>query len=92
MLWRLHRAHGSAEEPPKDIRCPGRTCTAMYWAGFPVALASCSVISEVRLSGMASKLLCSLLQDKLHVPPDRVYINYYDMNAANVGWNGSTFA
>lgn len=22
----------------------------------------------------------------------RVYINYYDMNAANVGWNGSTFA
>lgn len=22
----------------------------------------------------------------------RVYINYFDMNAANVGWNGSTFA
>lgn len=24
--------------------------------------------------------------------PRRIYINYYDMNAANVGWNGSTFA
>nr|XP_055231118.1 macrophage migration inhibitory factor isoform X1 [Gorilla gorilla gorilla] len=24
--------------------------------------------------------------------PRRVYINYYDMNAANVGWNNSTFA
>lgn len=22
----------------------------------------------------------------------RIYINYYDMSAANVGWNGSTFA
>jgi len=22
----------------------------------------------------------------------RVYINYFDINAANVGWNGSTFA
>lgn len=24
--------------------------------------------------------------------PRRIYINYYDMNAANVGWNSSTFA
>ena len=39
-----------------------------------------------------SKLLCGLLSDRLHISPDRVYINYYDMNAANVGWNGSTFA
>ena len=39
-----------------------------------------------------SKLLCGLLADRLHISPDRIYINYYDMSAANVGWNGSTFA
>ncbi|XP_032769712.1 macrophage migration inhibitory factor-like [Rattus rattus] len=39
-----------------------------------------------------SKLLCGLLSDRLHISPDRVYINYYDVNAAKVGWNGSTFA
>ncbi|XP_063126236.1 macrophage migration inhibitory factor-like [Rattus norvegicus] len=39
-----------------------------------------------------SKLLCGLLSDHLHISPDRVYINYYDVNAANIGWNGSTFA
>ncbi|KAK1328255.1 hypothetical protein QTO34_011827 [Cnephaeus nilssonii] len=34
-------------------------------------------------------------QHGFHHPPPlprRIYINYYDMNAANVGWNGSTFA
>ncbi|KAK2117839.1 hypothetical protein P7K49_004726 [Saguinus oedipus] len=39
-----------------------------------------------------SKLLCGLLAERLRISPDRVYINYYDMNAANVGWNNSTFA
>ena len=39
-----------------------------------------------------SKLLCRLLAERLRISPDRVYINYYDMNASNVGWNNSTFA
>ncbi|XP_062055206.1 macrophage migration inhibitory factor-like [Lepus europaeus] len=39
-----------------------------------------------------SKLLCGLQPERLCVSPDRIYINYYAMNAANVGWNGSTFA
>nr|XP_048276926.1 macrophage migration inhibitory factor-like [Myodes glareolus] len=33
-----------------------------------------------------------LLANRLHISPDRFYINYYDMSAANVDWNGSTFA
>ncbi|OBS75857.1 hypothetical protein A6R68_17692, partial [Neotoma lepida] len=36
------------------------------------------------------KLLCGLLADCLYISPDWIYINYYDMNAASVGWNGST--
>jgi phenylpyruvate tautomerase len=37
------------------------------------------------------KLLCSLLSNHLLISPDQVYIIYYNMNAANMGWNGSTF-
>ncbi|XP_032760999.1 macrophage migration inhibitory factor-like [Rattus rattus] len=56
----------------------------------------CSLHSIGKIGGTQnhnySQLLCGLLSDRLHISPDRVYINYYDMNAANVGWNGSTFA
>ncbi|XP_075132102.1 macrophage migration inhibitory factor-like [Leptodactylus fuscus] len=39
-----------------------------------------------------SKILCEFLSKQLQIPPDRVYINFIDINGANVGWNGSTFA
>ncbi|EDL31880.1 mCG3124, isoform CRA_c [Mus musculus] len=64
--------------------------------GFCRSCALCSLHSIGKIGGAQnrnySKLLCGLLSDRLHISPDRVYINYYDMNAANVGWNGSTFA
>ncbi|XP_008838834.1 macrophage migration inhibitory factor [Nannospalax galili] len=60
----------------------------------PCAL--CSLHSIGKIGGPQnrtySKLLCGLLADRLRISPDRIYINFYDMNAANVGWNGSTFA
>ncbi|EMP32138.1 Macrophage migration inhibitory factor [Chelonia mydas] len=39
-----------------------------------------------------SKLLCDLLNKHLKIPADRIYISYFDMSAANVGWNCTTFA
>lgn len=36
-------------------------------------------------------LLCTLLKEKLGVRPDRVYINFTDVSAAQWGWNGNTF-
>ncbi|KAG9487427.1 hypothetical protein GDO78_007332 [Eleutherodactylus coqui] len=39
-----------------------------------------------------SKILCEFLNKQLRIPPDRVYINFIDVSAGNVGWNGSTFA
>ncbi|KAM9746894.1 macrophage migration inhibitory factor-like [Dama dama] len=60
----------------------------------PCAL--CSLHSIGKIGGAQnrsySKLLCGLLTERLRISPDRVYINFCDMNAANVGWNGSTFA
>ncbi|XP_019362442.1 PREDICTED: macrophage migration inhibitory factor-like [Gavialis gangeticus] len=39
-----------------------------------------------------SKLLCDLLNTHLKIPVDRTYICYFEVSAANVGWNSTTFA
>ncbi|XP_029021224.1 macrophage migration inhibitory factor [Betta splendens] len=38
-----------------------------------------------------SKLLCGLLNKHLGIPADRIYINFVDMDPANVAWNNTTF-
>ncbi|XP_029969537.1 macrophage migration inhibitory factor [Salarias fasciatus] len=62
--------------------------------GDPCAL--CSLHSIGKISGAQnkeySKLLCGLLNKHLGISTDRIYINFFDMDAANVGWNNSTFA
>jgi phenylpyruvate tautomerase len=35
--------------------------------------------------------VCAALKESLGVPPDRVYLNFSDVAAANWGWNGDTF-
>ncbi|KAB1255292.1 macrophage migration inhibitory factor [Ictidomys tridecemlineatus] len=68
----------------------------MAFGGSSEPCALCSLHSIGKIGGAQnrsySKLLCGLLAERLRISPDRIYINYYDMNAANVGWNGSTFA
>ncbi len=39
-----------------------------------------------------SQRICKLLEDSLGIAPDRVYLNFTDVDAGNWGWNGSTFA
>jgi len=38
-----------------------------------------------------SQQVCKLLGDSLGISPDRVYLNFTDVEASNWGWNGSTF-
>ena len=38
-----------------------------------------------------SQQVCQLLNASLGVPPDRVYLNFTEVEAGNWGWNGSTF-
>jgi phenylpyruvate tautomerase len=38
-----------------------------------------------------SQLVCKLVNDFLGISPDRVYLNFTDVEASNWGWNGSTF-
>lgn len=35
--------------------------------------------------------VCQLLKDSLGISPDRVYLNFSDVEAGNWGWNGETF-
>lgn len=38
-----------------------------------------------------SEQVCQLLRERLGIPPDRVYLNFTDLKAANWGWDGETF-
>ncbi len=38
-----------------------------------------------------SQQVCKLLSDSLGIGPDRVYLNFTDVEAGNWGWNGRTF-
>jgi len=38
-----------------------------------------------------SQQVCKALTDSIGIPPDRVYLNFADIDASNWGWNGSTF-
>lgn len=38
-----------------------------------------------------TKRVCALLEEKLKIPADRVYISFNDSAAVNWGWNNSTF-
>ncbi len=38
-----------------------------------------------------SEKICRLLHDSLGVPPDRIYLNFTELEAANWGWKGNTF-
>ncbi len=38
-----------------------------------------------------SERICQLLQEQLDIPPDRVYLGFTHVAAADWGWNSSTF-
>jgi phenylpyruvate tautomerase len=68
---------------------------AFLMSGKPGDAAFVDIRSIGGLSGEVNRKLsqqvCKLLSDSLGIPPDRVYLNFTDVNAGNWGWNGSTF-
>jgi phenylpyruvate tautomerase len=38
-----------------------------------------------------SQKICTLLKTSLSIPPERVYLNFTDVDGASWGWNNSTF-
>uniref|UniRef100_H9H6Q2 Macrophage migration inhibitory factor n=1 Tax=Monodelphis domestica TaxID=13616 RepID=H9H6Q2_MONDO len=83
-------------KPPQYIAVHIATDQLMAFGGSAEPCALCSLHSIGKISGPQNKAytkqLCELLTKHLRISGDRIYINYHDMNAANVGWNGTTFA
>jgi phenylpyruvate tautomerase PptA (4-oxalocrotonate tautomerase family) len=68
---------------------------AMLFAGTdqPLAYLECKSIGlSVAQTKPLAAAICQLLDTALHIPPERVYIEFNDCPAAYWGWNGSTFA
>ena len=68
---------------------------AMVMSGKPgdgafVDLRSIGGLSDA-VNRKLSQQVCKLLKDSLGISPDRVYLNFTDVDAGNWGWNGSTF-
>jgi phenylpyruvate tautomerase PptA (4-oxalocrotonate tautomerase family) len=68
---------------------------AIVMSGKPGDAAFVDLRSIGGLSGDTNRQLsaeiCRLLNESLGVPPNRVYINFTEVEAANWGWNGQTF-
>jgi phenylpyruvate tautomerase len=68
---------------------------AMAMSGKPGNAAFVDIRSIGGLSSSVNRKLseqvCILLNDSLGIPPDRVYLNFADVEAGKWGWNGSTF-
>ncbi|KAM4051481.1 macrophage migration inhibitory factor-like [Anomaloglossus baeobatrachus] len=67
----------------------------MSFGGTTEPCALCNLKSIGKIGGPQNKQYTTLLSDiltkELHVPPNRVYINFVDLSPNNVGWNRSTF-
>jgi phenylpyruvate tautomerase len=68
---------------------------AMQMAGKPGDVAFVDVRGIGGLSGdvnrKLSQKLCSLLNESLGVPQNRIYLNFTEFEASNWGWQGNTF-
>lgn len=56
----------------------------------PTALGCLYSIGSIAMESNGA--ITAAVTEELGVPPARIYINFFDMPRANVGWNGKTFA
>ena len=68
---------------------------AILMSGEPGDAAFVDLRSIGGLSGdvnrQLSQKVCRLLNESLGVPPDRIYLNFTDVETGNWGWKGNTF-
>lgn len=41
--------------------------------------------------GEITQALCTFIQEQLAIPQDRIFINFFDIERKNWGWNSKTF-
>ena len=95
LLASLSRIVAGATGKPEQYVMVTIEPVAALMSGRPGPAAMADVRGVGGLSGQTnqdlSQKICALLSSSLGVPPERVYLNFTDVPAANWGWNGSTF-
>jgi phenylpyruvate tautomerase len=89
----LSRELGKAEQwvmvalaPRVEILFAGSSSPALY-----AELKNVGVLDQARREAL-SKVLCATLGRGFGVPPERIYLEFSDVDGAHWGWNGETFA
>uniref|UniRef100_A0A3Q3VSG7 Macrophage migration inhibitory factor n=1 Tax=Mola mola TaxID=94237 RepID=A0A3Q3VSG7_MOLML len=82
-------------KPPQYIAVHINPDQMMTFGGKGDPCALCSLHSIGKINGAKNKhysiLLCGLLNKHLGISADRIYVNFVDMEGANVAWNNNTF-
>ena len=95
LLASLSQTLAETTGKPEQYVMVTASSSAMLMAGKPGDAAFVDIRGIGGLSGdvnrQLSQTLCRLLKEALGVPPDRIYLNFTEVEAANWGWNGNTF-
>jgi phenylpyruvate tautomerase len=95
LLASLSKAIAGTIGKPEQYVMVTNSQAAMLMSGKPGDAAFVDIRSIGGLSGdvnrKLSQQICKLLTDSLGVSPDRVYLNFTNVDAGNWGWNGNTF-
>jgi phenylpyruvate tautomerase PptA (4-oxalocrotonate tautomerase family) len=95
LLASLSKAVAEIIRKPEQYVMVAASQAAMQMSGRPGNAAFVDVRSIGGLTGDVNRKLsqkvCQLLHDSLGIAPDRVYLNFTDVQASHWGWNANTF-
>lgn len=95
LLGSLSKAVAGTIGKPEQYVMVSISQSAMLMSGKAGEAAFVDIRSIGGLTGEVNRKLsqqvCRLLNDSLGIAPERVYLNFTDVEAGNWGWNGSTF-
>src|SRR5579864_8457764 len=95
LLGSLSKTVAGAIGKPEQYVMVSLSQSAMLMSGKVGEAAFVDIRSIGGLNGETNRKLSQqiskLLKDFLGIAPDRVYVNFTDVEAGNWGWNGSTF-
>jgi phenylpyruvate tautomerase PptA (4-oxalocrotonate tautomerase family) len=95
LLTSLSKVVADATAKPEQFVMVSISQTTMLMSGRGGDAAFVDIRSIGSLSGAVNRRLaqqvCKVLHDSLGIAPQRVYLNFTDIDAGNWGWNNSTF-
>src|SRR5712692_10178501 len=95
LLASLSKAIAGTIGKPEQYVMVSLSQASMVMSGKPgdAAFVSISSIGGLNheVNRKLSQQVCKLLNDSLGIRPERVYLNFADVEAGNWGWNGRTF-